>query len=73
MKVLDIQPSPRGQSSDSITLTESFIEACKSNDTSIVVHTLNVWQERLPEFDSEAIGAKYKPPKWHLRGSYVVV
>jgi len=27
------------------------------------VDTLNVWQERLPEFDSEAIGAKYKAVK----------
>jgi FMN-dependent NADH-azoreductase len=62
-KLLDIQSSPRGQSSDSITLTKSFIEACKSNDTSIVVDTLNVWQERQPEFDSEAIGAKYKAVK----------
>jgi FMN-dependent NADH-azoreductase len=63
VKLLDIQSSPRGQSSDSITLTKSFIEACKSNDSSIVVDTLNVWQERLPEFDSEAIGAKYKAVK----------
>src|ERR1700728_2753301 len=63
MKVLEIQSSPRGDSSDSITLTKSFIEACTSNDTSIVVDTLNVWHERLPEFDYEAIGAKYKAVK----------
>jgi FMN-dependent NADH-azoreductase len=63
MKLLDIQSSPRGESSDSITLTRSFIEACKSNDTSIVVDTLNVWHEGLPEFDYEAIGAKYKAVK----------
>jgi FMN-dependent NADH-azoreductase len=60
VKLLEIQSSPRGESPDSITLTTSFIEACKSNDTSIVVDTLNVWHERLPEFDHEAIGAKYK-------------
>jgi FMN-dependent NADH-azoreductase len=59
VKVLDIQSSPRGESSDSITLTNSFIEACKSDNGSIVVDTLNVWLERLPEFDSETIGAKY--------------
>ena len=47
MKLLNIQSSLRGQSSDSITLTKSFVEACKSNDTSIVVDTLNVWHERL--------------------------
>ncbi|MDT5230493.1 MAG: FMN-dependent NADH-azoreductase [Mycobacterium sp.] len=63
MKILEIQSSPRGESSDSITLTTSFIEACRSDNTSIVVDTLNVWHERLPEFDYEAIGAKYKAVK----------
>ena len=63
MKVLEIQSSPRGESSDSITLTKSFVEACKSAKPSIVVDTLNVWHERLPEFDHEAIGAKYKAVK----------
>jgi hypothetical protein len=37
VKLLEIQSSPRGESSDSITLTKSFIEACKSDNTSIVV------------------------------------
>jgi FMN-dependent NADH-azoreductase len=60
VKILEIQSSPRGESSDSITLTTSFIKACRSANTSIVVDTLNVWHERLPEFDYEAIGAKYK-------------
>jgi FMN-dependent NADH-azoreductase len=63
MKLLEIQSSPRAESSDSITLTESFIAACKSDNTSIIVDTLNVWHERLPEFDYEAIGAKYKAVK----------
>jgi FMN-dependent NADH-azoreductase len=63
MKLLEIQSSPRGESSDSITLTTSFIEACKSGNASIVVDTLNLWHERLPEFDYEAIGAKYKAVK----------
>ena len=63
MKVLEIQSSPRGESSDSIALTKSFIEACKSDNSSIVVDTLNVWHEQLPEFDHHAIGAKYKAVK----------
>ena len=29
MKLLGTQPSPRGESSDSIALTKSFIEVCK--------------------------------------------
>src|SRR6202022_2915441 len=48
VKILEIQSSPRGESSDSNTLTTSFIEACRSDNTSIVVDTLNVWHERLP-------------------------
>ena len=63
MKFLEIQSSPRGESSDSITLTKSFIGACQSRNSSIIVDTLNVWHERLPEFDYEAIGAKYKAVK----------
>jgi FMN-dependent NADH-azoreductase len=63
VKLLDIQSSPRGESSDSISLTKSFIEACKSEDSSIVLDTLNVWHEGLPEFGYEAIGAKYKAVK----------
>ncbi len=63
MKLLDIKSSPRGESSDSITLTISFIVACKSKSNSVVVDTLNVWHEGLPEFDYEAIGAKYKAVK----------
>jgi len=60
VKLLEIQSSPRGDVSDSISLTRGFIEACKSDNTSIVVDTLSVWHEWLPEFDYQAIGAKYK-------------
>jgi FMN-dependent NADH-azoreductase len=63
VKLLEIQSSPRGESSDSISLTQSFIKACQSDNASIDVDTLNVWHERLPEFDFEAIGAKYKAVK----------
>ncbi len=63
MRLLDIQSSPRGESSDSIALTKSFIVACKSRSSSVDVDTLNVWHERLPDFDSETIGAKYKAVK----------
>jgi hypothetical protein len=45
VKLLEIQSSPRGESSDSITLTTSFIEVCKSASASIVVDVLNVWHE----------------------------
>jgi FMN-dependent NADH-azoreductase len=48
VKLLEIQSSPRGESSDSIILTKSFIEACNSYDSSIVVDTLNVWHSLPP-------------------------
>jgi FMN-dependent NADH-azoreductase len=63
MRVLDIQSSPRGESSNSIALTNAFIAASRKVNSSITVDTLNVWNENLPEFDSEAIGAKYKAVK----------
>jgi FMN-dependent NADH-azoreductase len=51
VKVLHIQSSPRGESSNSIALTNAFIDACQSRDNSLVIDTLNVWDENLPEFD----------------------
>jgi FMN-dependent NADH-azoreductase len=45
VKLLEIRSSPRGESSDSITFTKPFIEACKSDNPSIVVDTLNLWHE----------------------------
>jgi suppressor of ftsI len=38
VRLLEIQSSPRGESSDSITLTKSFIEACKSYNGSTYAH-----------------------------------
>lgn len=63
MNILHIQSSPRGKSSNSIALTSAFIDACRFRDTSLVIDTMNVWNENLPEFDSDAIGAKYKAVK----------
>ncbi|AXC13507.1 FMN-dependent NADH-azoreductase [Acidisarcina polymorpha] len=63
MRVLDIQSSPRRESSDSSKLTKAFLESCLHYGSSIVVDTLNVRDEHLPEFDYGAIGAKYKAIK----------
>jgi FMN-dependent NADH-azoreductase len=59
VKVFEIQSSPEANLPIR-SPAPNHIEACKSNNTSIVVDTLNVWHERLPKFDYEAIGAKYK-------------
>ena len=63
MNILHIQSSPRGEASNSIALTNTFVDACLSAKESVFVDTLNVWNENLPEFDYEAIGAKYKAIK----------
>ena len=60
MHVLNIQSSPRRSTSASIALADAFIDAFRRGNPSIELDTLNVWDEQLPEFDHEAIGAKYK-------------
>ncbi len=58
--VLNIQSSPRGSKSASIAVTNAFLAAYQKLHPDTTVDTLNVFNEQLPEFDSEAIGAKYK-------------
>jgi FMN-dependent NADH-azoreductase len=60
MRLLNIQSSPRGPRSVSIAVADAFLEAYRRTCPGLVVDTLNVWEEDLPEFDSKAIGAKYK-------------
>src|SRR3984893_8336740 len=60
MRLLNIESSPRGSRSASIAVTNTFLGAYRQACPGVMVDTLNVWEERLPEFDQEAIGAKYK-------------
>lgn len=60
MRLLNIECSPRGPKSASIAIANAFLVAYCKACPSITVDTLNVWEENLPEFDSKAIGAKYK-------------
>jgi FMN-dependent NADH-azoreductase len=60
MILLNIQTSPRGSKSISIAATYAFVEAYRTAHPDVTIDNLNVWEEGLPEFDSEAIGAKYK-------------
>src|SRR5258708_10830574 len=60
MNVLHIQSSPRGSKSNSIALTDAFVTAYRDAVPSVTVDVMNVWDERLPEFDNAAIEAKYK-------------
>ncbi|HXA60806.1 MAG TPA: NAD(P)H-dependent oxidoreductase [Streptosporangiaceae bacterium] len=60
MRLLNIESSPRGSRSASIAVTSAFLEAYRQACPWVMVDTLNVWEEMLPDFDQEAIGAKYK-------------
>jgi FMN-dependent NADH-azoreductase len=60
MRLLNIQSSPRGSRSVSIAVSSAFLEAYRQACPGVMIDTLNVWEENLPDFDQEAIGAKYK-------------
>lgn len=60
MRLLNIESSPRDGESVSIAVAAAFLDAYRAHHPSVEVDTLNVWEEHLPDFDSEAIGAKYK-------------
>ena len=60
MHVLNIVTSPRTDRSASRAVVDAFLRAYAEQARDIAVDTMDVWQERLPEFDAEAIDAKYK-------------
>src|SRR3984893_3911171 len=60
IRLLKIDASPRGFKSNSIALTDVFVTAYADAVPSVIVDVMNVWDERLPEFDHAAIDAKYK-------------
>ena len=60
MRILNIVASPRRERSASIAVIHSFLLEYQKRIKGLVVDTLDVWTESLPEFDAEAIGAKYK-------------
>jgi FMN-dependent NADH-azoreductase len=60
MRILNITTSPRKDKSASIAIVNAFLAEYKKRVSDVVVDTLDIWQEQLPEFDAEAINAKYK-------------
>jgi FMN-dependent NADH-azoreductase len=59
-RLLNIQSSPRSANSASIAVTDAFVAAYLAIHPESIVDTLNLFEEELPEYDAEAIGAKYK-------------
>src|SRR6201984_30452 len=60
MYVLNIVTSLRKDQSASRALVDAFLREYMTQADDIVVDTLDVWQERLPEVDAHTIDAKYK-------------
>lgn len=60
MRILNITTSPRKDKSASTAIVNAFLAEYKERVSDVVVDTLDIWQEQLPEFDAEAINAKYK-------------
>lgn len=58
--LLNIVSSPRGSKSASIAVADAFLAAYLAEHPGTTVDTLNVFEEDLPDYDAEAIGAKYK-------------
>lgn len=60
MDILNIVTSPRKEKSASTAIVNAFLSEYRAHAGNVTVDTLDIWQEQLPEFDAEAIDAKYK-------------
>jgi FMN-dependent NADH-azoreductase len=60
MRILNIVTSPRKEQSASTAIVNAFLSAYSERVRGVTVDVLDIWQEQLPEFDAEAINAKYK-------------
>jgi FMN-dependent NADH-azoreductase len=56
-KLLFIQASPRAESK-SIAIARAYIHALKAKTPNLVVDTIALWQENLPQFDGDRANAK---------------
>jgi FMN-dependent NADH-azoreductase len=60
MHILNIVTSPREEKSASTAIVNAFLSEYREHVRDVTVDRLDIWQEQLPEFDAEAINAKYK-------------
>ncbi|MBN3818857.1 FMN-dependent NADH-azoreductase [Paraburkholderia sp. Se-20369] len=58
-RLLYIECSPRKQDSASIDICHAFLDAYRDAHPMDTVDTLDVWNLALPEFDGDALAAKY--------------
>jgi FMN-dependent NADH-azoreductase len=60
MNILNIVTSPRKEKSASTAVVNEFLSEYRAHVGDVTVDTFDIWQDQLPEFDAEAIEAKYK-------------
>ena len=58
-KLLNIQASPRGERSYSISVTDAFIKSYRQANPADEIVTLNLFTKELPPFDGLVLQAKY--------------
>jgi FMN-dependent NADH-azoreductase len=58
-RLLHIESSPRKTRSASLEVAQAFVEAYRQTHPNASLDTLDLWQAPLPEFDGEALDAKY--------------
>ncbi|GAC1305012.1 MAG: NAD(P)H-dependent oxidoreductase [Vulcanimicrobiaceae bacterium] len=57
--LLHIETSPRKERSSSSRIASAFIDAYAARNPHDTIDTMDVWSMRLPEFDGDALEAKY--------------
>lgn len=57
--LLHIAASPRTERSASREVAQHFISSFTDTNPGTIVHTIDLWQTALPEFDEHAMAAKY--------------
>jgi FMN-dependent NADH-azoreductase len=58
-KLLYIECSPRKQISASIEVCRAFLDAYRAANPADTIETLDIWDLAMPEFDGDALAAKY--------------
>jgi len=59
-KILYLKASPRTGRSHSVAVADAFLESYRQSHTDDVVETVDIFRKELPDFDLEAVTAKYK-------------
>jgi FMN-dependent NADH-azoreductase len=68
-KILSVVSSPRAERSASVAVADTFVRTFREQHPDVVVDTLDLWTEAIPDFDRDALDAKYAGlavPMWNF-------